>query len=220
MLDAYRRDYECDLLISNLDKWCVVEWPANFRDGYDVDLTQGEICKTAHIVMNAHYYEAIRSANRIADALELPRYRDEQEIKNAIIKAFYLPEKKRFRDSVNTEHISIIGNVFPFAYGLFPKDAAEDIVNYLRERRISSLSLFGAFPMLEGFVRYGYYEHIKECLLDEGAWLRMRREDATTTFEGWGKDTIWNTSLFHMTMSYAALFLADTDLKQLFDYGE
>jgi len=44
----------------------------------------------------------------------------------------------------------------------------------------------------------------------------MLREDATTTFEGWGKDTKWNTSLFHLTMSYAALFLADTDHRHLF----
>ena len=44
----------------------------------------------------------------------------------------------------------------------------------------------------------------------------MLREDATTTFEGWGKDTKWNTSLFHLTMSYAALFLSDTDTAALF----
>ncbi len=42
------------------------------------------------------------------------------------------------------------------------------------------------------------------------------REDGTTTFEGWGKDTKWNTSLFHMTMSYAATFMADIDLNKLF----
>ena len=54
-------------------------------------------------------------------------------------------------------------------------------------------------------------------MLDEGAWLRMLSEDATTTFEGWGKDTKWNTSLFHLTMSYAAIFLSDTDLKKLFE---
>ena len=44
----------------------------------------------------------------------------------------------------------------------------------------------------------------------------MLREDATTTFEGWGKETKKNTSLFHMTMSYAATFLADVDLKKIF----
>ena len=53
-------------------------------------------------------------------------------------------------------------------------------------------------------------------MADEGAWLRMIREGATTTFEGWGKDSKWNTSLFHLAMSYGALFLADTDLDNLF----
>ena len=44
----------------------------------------------------------------------------------------------------------------------------------------------------------------------------MLREGATITFEGWGKDTKWNTSLFHLTMTDAAVFLADIDLEALF----
>ena len=45
----------------------------------------------------------------------------------------------------------------------------------------------------------------------------MLREDATTTFEGWGKDTKWNTSLFHLTMSYAAVFMVDAELGGVFE---
>ncbi|MDY3030298.1 MAG: hypothetical protein SOS24_00890 [Clostridia bacterium] len=37
----------------------------------------------------------------------------------------------------------------------------------------------------------------------------MLREGATTTFEGWGKDCKRNTSLFHLTLSYAVVFLTD-----------
>ena len=59
-------------------------------------------------------------------------------------------------------------------------------------------------------------EPVERCLLDEGAWKRILREDGTTTFEGWGKETKKNASLFHLTMSYAALFMADIDLKKLF----
>ena len=165
--------------------------------------------------MNAHYFEAVRCANEMARALSLPKYREEEPLRRAFIKAFYLPEKKLFHDSVESEHISIIGNVFPFAYGLFPEDATEGAIEYLRGRGISSLSLFGAFPMLEGFTRIGRADLVREALLDEGAWLRMLREDATTTFEGWGKDTKCNASLFHMTMSYAALFIADIDTERL-----
>ena len=84
LLEVYRRDYEQDGLLQNLDKWCVVEWTQNFRDGYDVDL----------------------------------------------------------------------------------------------------------------------------------------REGGTTTFEGWGKDTRWNTSLFHLTMCDAVLFLADVDRVRLYGYDD
>ena len=44
----------------------------------------------------------------------------------------------------------------------------------------------------------------------------MLFEGASATFEGWGKETKWNTSLFHLTMSYAAVFLSDVDPGQLF----
>ncbi len=59
-------------------------------------------------------------------------------------------------------------------------------------------------------------ELVERCLLDGGAWKRILREDGTTTFEGWGKETKKNASLFHLTMSYAALFMADIDLRKLF----
>ena len=67
-----------------------------------------------------------------------------------------------------------------------------------------------------GLAKDGDEARIREALLHDGAWKRMLDEDATTTFEGWGKETKWNTSLFHLTMSYAALFIADVDLKPLF----
>ena len=38
LLNAYRAEYEHDYLIKELNKWCVVEWPANFQHGYDVDI--------------------------------------------------------------------------------------------------------------------------------------------------------------------------------------
>ena len=77
--------------------------------------------------------------------------------------------------------------------------------------------MFCTFPMLWGLTRDGEQERITQALLQDGAWQRMLRENATTTFEGWGKDTKWNTSLFHLTMSYGALFMADVDLKRILD---
>lgn len=54
-------------------------------------------------------------------------------------------------------------------------------------------------------------------LTDEGARRRIIREGGTTTFEVWGRDTKRNTSLFHLTMTYAAVFMADIDRKNLFE---
>ncbi len=69
--------------------------------------------------------------------------------------------------------------------------------------------------MMMGLLRLGRFDLIRQARIDEGAWLRILREGGTTTFEGWGKDTKWNTSLFHLTMSYAAVFLCDTDIQKL-----
>ena len=69
--------------------------------------------------------------------------------------------------------------------------------------------------MLLGLVRNHRYDLVKEALLNDGAWKRMLREGATTTFEGWGKDTKWNTSLFHLTITYGAAFMADVDIEKI-----
>jgi len=216
LLDAYRREYETDYLLKNLNKWCVVEWPMNFRHGYDVDIREGKICEMAHISLNAYYLHAIRTANHMASLLGLEPYRDEAPIKRAFYSAFYDPNLKLFKDGEHTGHVSLVGNSFAFAFGLEPEaEAVEQMMALYDRHGIHSLSMFCTFPMLMGFVRHGDDRRLKEALLNDESWRRMLREDATTTFEGWGKDTKWNTSLFHLTMSYGALFMADIDLKTL-----
>lgn len=216
LLECYRKDYEKSGLLCNLDKWCVVEWPQNYQDGYDVDIQEGKVCEQAHVSINAYYIEAVKTANRIAKELDLCPYRDTQALTEAFVRAFYDREKHLFKDGVDTNHISIVGNSFPFAFGLCPDNkCVENITNMFIERKISAVSFFCAFPVLMGFVRYGMENKIKTLMLDEDAWLRMLKEDATTTFEGWGKDAKWNTSLFHLTLSYGAVFLSDINLKNL-----
>lgn len=217
LLDAYRREYETDGILRNLDKWCVVEWPKNFQHGYDADIREGQVCERAHVSINAYYLYAVRVANAIAAVLGEPCYRDETVLRDAFDKIFYDAEQHLFRDSEGSDHVSLVGNSFAYAFGLCPnEDCRENILRMLDENGIDSLSLFCTFPMLMGLARDGEAVRLRAALLNDGAWLRMLREGATTTFEGWGKDTKWNTSLFHLTMSYAAVFLADVDLKKLF----
>ena len=217
LLEAYRRDYEADGLLRHLDKWCVVEWPMNFRHGYDVDIREGQVCEEAHVSINAYYLGAIHTANRMAALLGKAPYRDETPVERAFHEAFYLPEKDLYRDGEHTDHVSLVGNSFVYAFGLYRSESTRQrILSLLDEHTVSSLSFFCTFPILMGLSRDGDEARIRAALKQEGAWLRMLREDATTTFEGWGKDTKWNTSLFHLTMSFAAVFLSDIDTNDLF----
>ncbi len=215
-LDCYRRDYEKDGLLGTIDKWCVVEWPKEYRDGYDANLDQHDIEEDTHIVLNMHYYKAICTANLMAEALGLPVYRPAEEVGDAIIRAFYDWDKHLFRDRIGSEHTSYIGNLYPMAFGLIPEEAFRTgMEQTIRERSVSAVNEFGPFPILEYFCKQGDWKTVKDMLLDPGAWLLMMKEGADTTYEAWGKSLKWNTSLFHNSLAYAALFCGNFDYKQL-----
>ena len=64
-----------------------------------------------------------------------------------------------------------------------------------------------AFFALYGLKMYGETELIEKLMTDDGAWLNMLSEGATTCYEAWGKDQKWNTSLFHPWASAPAIIL-------------
>ncbi len=219
LLEYYREHYENDdytLIVD--DKWNLIEWPENYRDNYDLDVIEGKVCGQSHVVMTAHYLESIKTANKIAEIIGEKPYRDITPLYSRFVEDFYDREKKLFKDRRDSDHISLCGNFYPFGFELQPeKDCEEAITSWLKERKISSIGLFTNFPLMMGLVRAGRFDLLlKDCILDEGAWLRILREDGTMTFEGWGKDTKWNTSLLHLTMSCVATFLVDTDIKKIF----
>lgn len=218
LMDAYRRDYEQDGLLRSLDKWCIVEWPMNYQHGYDADIREGKVCAEAHVAINAYYLYAVRLMNAMAKDLGERPYRDEQPLLSHFYQTFYDAETGLFRDSEHSEHKSLVGNAFVYSFALCPNaESRERILEWLDRQGISALALFCTFPVMMRLAKDGDEARIRKALTDEGVWRRMLREDATTTFEGWGKDTKWNTSLFHLTMSYAAVFLSDTELRQLFE---
>ncbi|MGN0165055.1 MAG: family 78 glycoside hydrolase catalytic domain [Lachnospiraceae bacterium] len=211
IMDYYRKKYaDSDGLLHNIDKWCVTEWPSEYRDGYDVKIEEGKICKEKHCVINSHYLGAAKCLNLISEALGREKYINEEPLTQAFNHAFYDECHNLYHDSVSSEHISLIANAFPFMYGLYVDESFEDaFIKLLKEKGFTSVMLFGAFPILTGLERTGRKELMYDCLNDKGAWQRMLAQGATTTFEGWGKECKWNTSLFHLTLSYAVLFLCD-----------
>ena len=218
ILDCYRADYEKDGLLQKLDKWCVVEWPKNYQDDYDADITEGKVCVEPHMVINAYYLKAVETVNKMTNILGLPLYRDIAEMKNVFNNAFYDSERRLFIDSLKSSHSSLISNAFAYGFSLAP-DAETDksLLSEIKRHGFNHLNLFSTFPVLLRFCRDGQNELLENLLAHNDMWLRMLREGATTTFEGWGKDCKWNTSLFHLTLSLAALYIADINHKQLFD---
>ena len=87
----------------------------------------------------------------------------------------------------------------------------------VRQKRMQKSLLFTTFPMLASLRRDGEEQLLYELLTDDSAWLNMIKEGATSTFEGWSKDSKWNTSLFHLTFTYAAVFMVDWDVGKALD---
>lgn len=220
ILEFYREDYaQANGLLANLDKWCVVEWPQNMRDGYDAEITEGKVCTVMHNAINAWYVGAVKCYNQAARELATEEFPGEAALIKAFVDAFYDPSAKLFKDSVSSSHISMAGNVYAWFFGLQPnEECRREIIAMIRKKRLTQSMLFVTFPLFAGLLRDGENKLMHDLLTDDGAWLRMLREGATTTFEGWGKDTKWNTSLFHLTLSYAAAFMTDWEIGKVLDF--
>lgn len=184
------------LLESVTEKWNLVDWPDNLRDGYDFPLTRpvGDGC---HNVINAWYYGCKLTVNAIREALGKPT-EDLSGLKKAFVKAFYHEAAKLFVDARGSGHSALHSNVLPLLFGLAPEEAVPAIVNLIRRKRLSCGVYFSYF-VLKALAKVEEYDLVYELIRceDERSWVNMLREGATTCFEAWGKEQKWNTSLCH-----------------------
>ena len=218
MMETFRDSYgNAEGLLENLDKWCVVEWPPEARDGYDFELTQGKIVPGLHNVINAYYIGALMSMERLAEILRLPStLPDAERLKAQYIRRFWDREAALFRDHPDSRHHSLPSNALALLFDLCPDARTQErIVSMIEEKRLRGSMFFISMAILSALVRIGRKELALELIQDEAAWPRMLREGATTTWEGWGKDSKWNTSLFHLAFTYPILFLTDWGMEKL-----
>ena len=211
---CYRERYaRADGLICNLDKWCLIEWPRNFQDKYDVDVREGKPCVPAHSVMNAWYIGSVRWMNEIAAKVGRAPLADVAPLEKAFCAAFYDPARHLFVDRGGSSHVSLPGNVYAQFADIRPAgDEAANRAAFLslvREKGYSTISIFQFYPLFSYLRETGEETLLKELMLSPQAWRRNLREGATRTFEGWGRDTKWNTSLFHLTIASLVTFLCD-----------
>ena len=211
--DAYERE---DHLLYDLDRWCVVDWPNEARDGYDFNLTEGRVAVGTHSVINAYHILAVRALNKLATLLGREPYRDVSPLEKAFLDNFYVPEKKLFRDTPVTDHTALASNAMALAAGVCPEEAQENVIDMILTKEPHQSAFFMTFASLLGLKRCGRDDLVCRMIKSEGRWLNMLREDATTTYEAWGRDKKWNTSLFHLCYTFAIIFLADWGMEDLF----
>ncbi len=187
-----------DYLIDGVkDKWNLVDWPDNLRDGYDFPLTK-PIGDGVHNVINSFWCGFLQSMDEVYSILDMPSTGITQQAEQSFIDYFYNDETNLFCDSRETSHSAIHSNILPLLFNIgIDKKTKQAIINLLKEKRLNSMGVYMAYFTLAALKRQGEMTLAEELATDKNCWLNMLSEGATTTFEAWGKEQKKNTSLFH-----------------------
>lgn len=207
----YYKRYENEKgLLDGVLEWNLVDWPANLRDNYDFPLTRPVGCGV-HNVINALWYGLKLALSEIYSILGKVGELDIQKTKKAFIDAFYSEQTGLFCDAVGSSHSAVHSNIFPLLFGIADNipGAKERIVLQIKEKRLKSMGVYMAYFALAALKSVGEYELCRELACDKDAWLNMISEGATVTYEAWGKDQKWNTSLFHPWATAPLIIFAD-----------
>lgn len=180
------------------DKWNLVDWPENLRDGYEFALTRPIVAPGCHNVINALYLGAKKTLNELAAILgRREEYALVPSLK-AYQKAFYREDTGLLADSETSGHSALHANVYALYFGLLPEEKEGKLVSLLVEKGFSC-GVWVSYFVLLALAKKERYHEMYELLTNDGAhgWKHMLREGATACFEAWGKDQKWNTSLCH-----------------------
>lgn len=225
-LMEYFAQYErADGLISGVnDKWNLIDWPVNLRDGYDIGGEDHSRPNPCHNVLNAHYIGAHMYMQKIQHVLNFPLKDNVEQRKEAFIKAFFDEKTGIFYDTEERNHSALHSNVLPVFYEFAPTQAWDTIKDIIMKKGLACGTCFSYF-VLKALGKMNAYEEELALLTNDSihSWVNMLREGATTCFEAWGKDQKHNTSLCH-AWSCAPIIVLLEDLnfaiKKQEDYDE
>ncbi|WP_240941630.1 family 78 glycoside hydrolase catalytic domain [Paenibacillus sp. HB172176] len=196
---AHFRQYarEDGLIESVKDKWNLVDWPDNLRDGYDFGLGR-PVDDGCHNVINGFYIGCVEAIQAIREYLRIPFEDELPALRRSFVNAFYREETKLFADSVDSMHASLHSNIFPLLYDIAPADSVDAILSLIAEKRLSC-GVYMSYFLLKALAKHKRADMVYELIAcgDERSWANMVREGATSCFEAWGKEQKWNTSLCH-----------------------
>ena len=195
------------------EKWNLVDWPDNLRDGYNFPLTK-PISPGKHNVLNAFWIGFLKAYQDICEILGEAVNIAIDNVEKSFINAFYNKETGLYCDSVEKSHSAVHSNVLPLLFNIGMSETKErKIVEYICQKKLTSMGVYMTYFTLAALMKHGEREKAELLATDKGAWLNMLEEGATTTFEAWGKNQKWNTSLFHpWATAPLIVFAKDTEV--------
>ena len=195
------------------EKWNLVDWPDNLRDGYNFPLTK-PISPGKHNVLNAFWIGFLKAYQDICEILGETVNIAIDNVEKSFINAFYNKETGLYCDSTQKTHSAVHSNVLPLLFDIGMSETKErKIVEYICQKKLTSMGVYMAYFTLAALMKHGEREKAELLAADKGAWLNMLEEGATTTFEAWGKNQKWNTSLFHpWATAPLIVFAKDTEV--------
>ena len=195
------------------EKWNLVDWPDNLRDGYNFPLTK-PISPGKHNVLNAFWIGFLKAYQDICEILGEAVNIAIDNVEKSFINAFYNKETGLYCDSTQKTHSAVHSNVLPLLFDIGMSETKErKIVEYICQKKLTSMGVYMAYFTLAALMKHGEREKAELLATDKGAWLNMLEEGATTTFEAWGKKQKWNTSLFHpWATAPLIVFAKDTEV--------
>lgn len=192
------------------EKWNLVDWPHNLRDGYDFPITI-PIGKGLHNVINAFWCGFLEAMDELCAILKLPLTGRTETTKKSFYQMFYSEETGLFCDSASKTHSAVHSNVLPLLFDIGTEDAllCDRITALIEEKGLRSMGVYMAYFALAALIKHGRRDLAEKLATDKDAWLLMLSEGATTTFEAWGKDQKGNCSLFHPWATAPLIVFAD-----------
>lgn len=204
---------ESGLLEGVTEKWNLVDWPENLRDGYDFPLTN-PIGKGVHNVINAFWIGFLKSFGEISEILGVTTANKAETAEKSYIAAFFDKNIGLFCDSEKKAHSAVHSNVLPLYFGIKKDDDAfiKNAIGLIEKKKLTSMGVYMSYFALSALKKNGEYEKAVALATDEKAWLNMIAQGGTSTFEAWGKEQKWNTSLFHPWAVAPLIVFSEFDL--------
>ncbi len=177
------------------DKWNLVDWPIEMRDGYDFELSR-PVAKGHHNAMCALYCGAYLYTERLKDALGMkyePRF---ERLRDTFNQLFYEEETGLYKDNPASGHHALHSNVYPLFFEMAPE--GHQIIPFIREKRFACSPYLSYFLLL-ALGKNKEYALMRDLILckDTHSWYHMLQEGATSTFEAWSKESKRSVSLCH-----------------------